>query len=118
MTDAVGNSAFAQTSVAILDPAPVFASPGLVLSSPEIAEYGSVSVSGTILSPGGNHTNTVSIDWGDGSQAATIVLPPGDDTFSTLHTYPNNPPGAASTAYSIRAEVTNEEERPATRRPL
>ena len=56
-------------------------------------------LSGTIVSPGGIHTNTVSIDWGDGSPATTIVLPPGVDTFSTPHTYLNNPAGVTSGSY-------------------
>ena len=101
LSDACGKTAFAQTTVAISNPAPVFASPGLVLSSSSIVEKGTVSVSGTIVSPGGIDTNTVSLDWGDGSTPTTIVLPPGDDTFSTTHTYLNNPPGVASESYTI-----------------
>ena len=92
LSDTFGETAFAQTTVAISDPAPEFAAPGLVLSSSSIDENGTVTVSGTIVSPGGIHTNTVSIDWGDGSTPTTIVLPPGVDTFSTAHTYLNNPP--------------------------
>ena len=57
--------------------------PGLVLSSSSIDEGDTVTVSGTIVSPGGIDTNTVSIDWGDGSPPTTIVLPPGVYTFST-----------------------------------
>ncbi len=68
-------------------------------------------LSGTIVSPGGIHTNTITINWGDGSLFSTIVLPPGDDTFSTSHTYLNNPPGVASGEYTISASVINEEEK-------
>ncbi len=109
LTDGAGDSSSAQTTVDISDPAPVFAAPGLVLSTSTIDEYNSVTVSGTITSPGGIHTNTVSIDWGDMSQSTTIVLPPGVDTFSTSHTYLNIPYGMTSAVYTIQAQVTNEE---------
>ena len=82
LTDGSGASAFAQTTLAISDPAPSFATPGLVLSSSTINENDPVTVSGTIVSPSDIHTNTVVVNWGDGSADATIVLPPGDDTFS------------------------------------
>ena len=59
LSDSLGETAFAQTVVAISDPAPAFAAPGLVLSSSSIDENGTVTVSGTIVSPGGIHTNTV-----------------------------------------------------------
>ena len=81
------------------------------MSSSSINESGTVTVSGTIVSPGGTHTNTVAINWGDGSTPTTIVLPPGVDTFSTAHTYLNNPAGVASGSYTISAPVTNEEDK-------
>ena len=89
--DAGGETTVAQTAVKISDPSPAFAPPGLVLSSSNITENSTITLSGTIVSPGGTHTNTVSINWGDGSQSTAIVLPTGDDTFSTNHTYSNNP---------------------------
>ncbi len=107
--DSLNETAFAQTVVAMSDPAPSFASPGLVLSQTAINEDGTVTASGTIVSPGGTHTNTVTIDWGDGSSPTTIVLPPGVDGFSTPHTYLNNPAGMSLKSYAILAQVTNEE---------
>ena len=109
LKDSSGLTASAQTSVAISDPAPEFAAPGLVLSSSSIDENGSVTVSGIIVSPGGIHTNTISINWGDGSTDTTVVLPPGDYTFSDPHVYLNNPPGGASGDFAIQASVTDEE---------
>ena len=41
-------------------------------------------------------------------QPTTIVLAPGQDTFSTTHTYLNNPAGVASENYTIVGSVTNE----------
>ena len=109
LSDGLGQFAFAQTTVAISDPPPQFAAPGLVLSSPNIDENGTETVSGTIVSPGGIHTNTVSIDWGDGSSPYTVVLPPGADTFSVPHDYLNNPEGVTSGSYRINASVTDED---------
>jgi Ca2+-binding RTX toxin-like protein len=109
LSDGDGLSAFAQTSVAISDPAPEFASPGLILSSSSISENGTETVSGTIVSPGGIDTNTVSIDWGDGSSPTTLVLAPGVDTFSTPHIYLNNPAGVSSGSFTINGSVTDED---------
>ena len=108
LSDAFGKTAFAQTTIAINNPAPDFASPGLVLSSTSIVEGGAVNVSGTIVSPDGIDTNTVALNWGDGSAPTTIVLPAGQDTFSTSHTYLNNPAGVGSENYTIIASATNQ----------
>ena len=83
LSDPFGKTAFAQTTLAINNPAPAFASPGLVLSSTSIVEGGTINVSGTVVSSDGNDTNTVTLNWGDGSVPTTIVLPAGQDTFST-----------------------------------
>ena len=82
LNDSLGETAFAQADVAISNPPPVFAAPGLVLNSSSIDEGGTVAVSGTVVSPGGLDTDTVSIDWGDGSTPDTIVLNPGVSAFS------------------------------------
>ncbi len=111
LSDSAGETTFAQTAVILSDPAPRFAAPGLVLSSSSIDENGSVTVSGQIVSPGTLHTNTVSIDWGDGSLPTTISLASGIDNFQTSHTYLNNPSGVSTGDYSIQAIVTNDEGR-------
>ncbi len=108
LVDHFGGSSVASVGVAIADPAPSFAAPGLVLSSSSINEGGAVTASGTIISPGGIHTNTVVLDWGDGSPMTTLVLPPGVVTFATPHRYANNPAAASSGQYKIDASVTNE----------
>ncbi len=107
LTDPFGKTAFAETTVAINSPAPVFAPPGLVLSSSSIVEGGAVDVSGTIQGPGSIGTNTISLDWGDGSAPSTIVLA-GVDTFSTSHTYLQNPNGVESQNYTIVGSATNQ----------
>jgi Ca2+-binding RTX toxin-like protein len=109
LSDTLGETAFAQTVVTMSNPAPEFAAPGLVLSQSNVEENATITASGTIESPGGIQTNTVVIDWGDGSTPTTIVLPAGTYTFSTPHTYLNNPPGAPSGSYTIRAQVTNQQ---------
>jgi Ca2+-binding RTX toxin-like protein len=109
LTDPNGKSAFAQTSVSIRDPAPQFASPGPALSAATINENDTVTVNGTVVSPGGIHTNTVTIDWGDGTAQTSIVLPHGQLTFMAPHTYLNNPAGVASGSFAIKASVTDED---------
>ena len=108
LTDPAGESTFAQTTLAIDNPAPVFAPPGLVLSSSSIDEGGTVNVSGTIVNPDGSDTDSVTLDWGDGSAPTTIVLPMGQDTFSTTHEYLSNPAGVESENYTIVGSATNQ----------
>ncbi len=107
LTDPAGESAFAQTTLAISNPAPAFAAPGLILSSSSIVEGGTVSVSGTIVSPDGIDDDSVTLDWGDGSAPTTIVLAMGQDTFSTTHEYLNNPAGVESEDDTIVGSVTS-----------
>ena len=108
LSDIFGKTAFAQTTIAINNPAVAFASPGLVLSSTSIVEGGEIKVSGTVVSSDANDTNTVSLNWGDGSAPTTIFLPAGQDTFSTSHTYLNNPAGVGSENYTITGSVANQ----------
>jgi Ca2+-binding RTX toxin-like protein len=108
LTDPFSKTAFAEATLAISNPAPVFASPGLVLSSSSIVEGNTVNVSGTIEGPGAIGTNTVSLDWGDGSTPTTIALAPGVDIFSTTHAYLQNPAGVGSENYSIVGSATNQ----------
>ena len=108
LTDQGGETTVAQTTVTVSSPAPAFASPGLVLSSSSIVEGGTVTLSGTITSPGGGDGNTVAINWGDGTGPTTISLAPGMDKFSTTHPYPGNPAGVASENYTINASVTDQ----------
>ncbi len=107
LSDIFGETTFTQTTVAISNPAPGFAAPGLILSSTSIAEGGAVTVSGKILSPGGIGANTVSLNWGDASPPTTIILPAGQDDFSAQHGYPSNPTGIDSASYTIVGSVTN-----------
>ncbi len=86
LSDALGETAFRADLVASATRPPSSPQPGLVLSpSDSIDENGTVTVSGTIASAGGIHTNTVQIDWGDGSAPTTIVLPPGDPVLHAAH---------------------------------
>ncbi len=65
-------------------------------------------MSGTIKNPDGVDTDSVTLDWGDGSVPTTIDLPMGQDTFSTTHEYLNNPARVESEVYTIVGSVTNQ----------
>jgi Ca2+-binding RTX toxin-like protein len=108
LTDPYGESAYAETNVVIGNPNPAFAQPGLALSSSSIVEGNSVNVSGTIVDPAGSDSNTVTLEWGDGSTPTTIVLAVGQHTFSTSHTFAANPAGVESQLYTIIGSVTNQ----------
>ena len=107
LADPYGMSAFAQTTLAISNPAPTFAAPGLVLSSSSIALGGIVDVSGTIVSPNASAASSVTLNWDDGSPPTTIVVPLGQDTFSTTHAFLTNPADVQSEVYTIVGSVTS-----------
>ena len=107
LSDAYGETAVAQTTIAISNPAPSFVAPGLVLSSSSIAEGSAVTVSGKIKSPGIG-SNKVVLNWDDGSTPTTIVVPAGQDNFSIQHAYMSNPAGVESASYTILGSVTNQ----------
>ena len=65
-------------------------------------------MSGTIKTPAATDTNTVTLNWGDGSAPTTIALAAGQNAFSTSHAYLNNPAGVGSENYTIVGSVTNE----------
>ena len=108
LSDPYSESTFAQTTLDFSNPAPYFAPPGLELSTSSIVEGGTINLSGTIKSPVGTDTNTVTLNWGDGAAPTTIALAAGQDTFATTHTYLNNPAGVGSENYTIVGSVTNE----------
>ncbi len=108
LTDAFGKTAFAQTTVVINNPAPEFASPGLVLSSTTIVEGGAVEVQRDSQEPRRERLEHGRSQLGRRLGTTTIVLPIGQDTFSTSHTYLNNPAGVGSENYTIIASATNQ----------
>ena len=106
LTDKDGGVATAGTTVNLNDPAPIVM---VTPSSPNVNENDTLTLNGTIISPGGLHTNTVVIDWGDGSPESTVVLPPGMTTFAPTHVYLNNPAGQPVGTSNIRVWVTDED---------
>ncbi len=105
LADHYGGTSVSSVVVAVSDPAPSFAAPGLVLSSSSIHENDTVTLSGTIVSPGGIHKNTVTIDWGDGSVPTSVDLDAGAFDFSVPHMYLNQPAGIPTGIDAIHATV-------------
>ena len=110
LSDIFGKTAFAETTIAINTPAVAFRKRpvGLVLSSDQSRRRGAVHVSGVVVSADENEANTVALNWGDGSTPTTILLPVGQDAFSTTHTYLNNPVGVETENYTITGSVANQ----------
>lgn len=77
------------------------------LSATEIAEGGSVTLTGNVTDWGLDDSQLVSVDWGDGTQSmATLTEVDGILAFSAEHGYANEPPGPACT-YTIVSTVTD-----------
>ena len=106
LTDKDGGVATAGTTVNLNDPAPIVM---VTPSSPNVNENDTLTLNGTIVSPGGLHTNTVVIDWGDGSTESTVVLAPGVTSFAPTHVYLNNPAGQPVGTSNIRVWATDED---------
>ena len=106
-TDSNNVKATATTTETVLDVAATLS--GLVLNTPTITEGSSVTLTGTITEPGTLDSNTVSVNWGDGSTAAaaTVTQALGHGTFTATYTYLNSPPGSQTGAFTIVATATN-----------
>jgi Ca2+-binding RTX toxin-like protein len=51
--------------------------------------------------------HTVSVNWGDGTAASTLQIPVGIYSFSTTHTYADNPNGSPSGTFTPQVTLTN-----------
>ncbi|MBI4333784.1 MAG: PKD domain-containing protein, partial [Chloroflexi bacterium] len=67
----------------------------------------STTVSGSFNDPGTLDSNTVAIDWGDGSPVTTLNLAANVLTFSASHKYLDNK--AANAPYTVSATVTDKD---------
>ncbi|MGD1944577.1 MAG: PKD domain-containing protein [Leptolyngbyaceae cyanobacterium] len=105
--DNFSQAAFATTQLEVNNVAPTI--PGLLLSAPEIAENGEVTVSGFIEDPGSLDTHTVELTWGDGT-TESFDIDPETRTFSATHQYlDDDPTGTPADDYTITATVTDDD---------
>ena len=79
----------------------------VVTPSASVIEEGeSISLGGTFVDPDPLDTHTVTIDWGDGSEATAVDLAAGVVSFSgVVHTYRDNP--SEGDSYTIHVTVTD-----------
>ena len=77
--------ATAMTTARVTNVAPVISS--IVLSAPIIQENGTETVSGVIVDPGTLDTQTVTINWGDGTATAVATVDQSTRTFTATHQY-------------------------------
>jgi hypothetical protein len=68
-----------------LNVAPVIS--GIALSAPIILENGTETVSGVIVDPGTLDTQSVTINWGDGTATAVATVDQSTRTFAATHQY-------------------------------
>ncbi|MDQ3904848.1 MAG: M4 family metallopeptidase, partial [Actinomycetota bacterium] len=72
------------------------------------SEHALATLSGDIVDPGTQDTQTVVIRWGDGSTNTTVSLGAGATSFTTQHPYlDDNPTGTPSDSYAISVSVTD-----------
>ncbi len=82
----------------------------LSLAAPTIDEDGIVDLHGRFADPGADDTFTVSIDWGDGSEATLLTLDTGERDFDASHRYQDDAPtGTSSDAHTISVEVLDDD---------
>jgi hypothetical protein len=75
-----------------------------------INEGDSVTLSGDLSDLGSADSFSLTIGWGDGSQAETANLAAGTKTFSLTHTYADdNPTGTPSDTYSIALSIADDD---------
>ncbi len=103
--DVGGLSGSTSATLTVFQQTPTVA--GLTLNQSTVNVGGTVTLSGTIVDPDPTVSHTVTIQWGDTSAATTLVLPPGDMTFASSHTYESTPGDALAGAYPIDVTVVN-----------
>ena len=98
-----------QKSLAVTNHAPDLT---LTVNNASINEAGSVTASGSINDFGTLDTESLKINWGDGSPEETVPLTGGTGSysFSKSHTYADdNPTATQSDDYTITATVTDDD---------
>ncbi len=83
--------------------ATISVSSGLTYATP--VPHDSVIVSGTFLDANTSATLKATIDWGDGSAASVVMLPPGSYAFSAPHDYTTDP---AAGYYTIGVTLSDQ----------
>lgn len=74
-----------------------------------IDEGGTVSLGGTYTDPGTLDTQTLVIDWGDGT-TTEVAVAAGAETFSADHTYPDDDPTAtAEDTYEVAITIRDKD---------
>ena len=80
------------------------------LSANPINENDSLQVTGSVVDPGSLDSQTVSIDWGDGSTPTVLSLDPGVTSFMASHPYPDDDPtNTSSDPYPINVTATDKD---------
>ena len=79
-----------------------------IATTPFAEEGGGVSLNGIFSDPDQGDAFTLVVNWGDGSAPQTVNLPPFTGSFSLLHTYADDKPGAqASDSFTITYTLTD-----------
>ncbi len=106
VTDEDGGAGTAEGALTIEPVLPSLS--GLVVNHATIVEGGSVVLTGTVTDLNRLDSQTIAVDWGDGStSAATVTETNGSGTFSATHIYLNNPAGRADGSFAIGVTATS-----------
>ena len=82
----------------------------LALSAAAIDEDGSVQLTGVLIDPGTQDSQTVLVDWGDGSAVQTVSLAAGQTTLDIGHRYADdNPSGTPVDTYTVSVQLTDKD---------
>jgi hypothetical protein len=108
VTDACGHSDSDSLVITVTNVAPSIT--GLTASSP-VNENDTVWVSGAVTDPGWLDTETLTVNWGDGSPTETYFLGGGGYApFFLSHVYPDdNPTGTPADDYTVTLTATDDD---------
>ncbi len=85
LTDSENAAATTTITAQVLNVAPIIS--GVALSAPTILENGTETVSGVIIDPGSLDTQTVTVNWGDGTSTVDATVNQTTRTFTATHQY-------------------------------
>ncbi|MEP9378774.1 PKD domain-containing protein [Aquabacter sp. CN5-332] len=98
VSDGDGGTATATVNATIPNVAPTVSD--LTLMPNPTTEGESLTLTGIATDAGGADTQTVTINWGDGTANTNVAVNP-DGTFSATHAYNDQPGSTASTSYTV-----------------
>jgi hypothetical protein len=106
VVDEDGTHAAGSLAITINNVAPTFSN---VQVTPALNEGGTAVLTATVTDGGALDSQTVTIDWGDGSPVQTASVDPTTNTVNATHKYADDRPEGLADSYGVTLTVTDDD---------